>query len=87
MRAKFITPRYADSEQPVGVEVRTSLLVQRSGVQLPGRSNQITLSPTAATLFSSSKLCCPGAKPRRWARHSLHARRNNTSIMKIFALP
>ena len=21
----------------------------------------------------SSKLCCPGAKPRRWLRHSLHA--------------
>ena len=31
----------------------------------------------------SSELFCPGANPRRWPRHSLHAWRNTASVTKI----
>ena len=37
----------------------------------------------AAMVLQTSKQCCAGAKPRRWARHSLHARRNSLNKVII----
>ena len=42
--------------------------------QLPCLTLSIKGTPTACHRCDiSSELCCPGTKPRRWTRHSLHA--------------
>ena len=41
------------------------------GVGFNFRAGQIGRS--VHRLDVSSELCCPGVKPRRWPRHSLHA--------------
>ena len=51
----------------------TSLSVQMVWGSISGSFKSDTMPPAAGhrgDVFS--KLCCPGAMPQRWARHSLH---------------
>ena len=48
--------------------VKILLLVRKVGGLIPGPVKLDTVSPTARHRCDvSSELCCPGAKPQRWA--------------------
>ena len=57
--------------------LKTFLSVREVWGLIPGPVKLDTVSPTACLRCDVSlDLCCPGAEPRGWSRHSLHASAN-----------
>ena len=56
-------------DRPLAQSLSARYRCGRSGVRFPGRSNRHSVANDSPPLrrFFGAVLCCPGAKPRRWA--------------------